>query len=155
MAEPAFIQRIRVGVLLVAALLALTGCRGTAHPETTPATITVRGTITYFDDTIGAANTELEGGRIRKGARCSPRRAAADLAVGTRVTVTDENDRTIGTGALEQGTNMHDTLAICAMPFSVQVPTSGTLYGVHVGNANRPTVEIRKADLGHVELEFG
>jgi hypothetical protein len=115
----------------------------------------VRGTVTYADGTADGANTAIDGGRIVKGAGCSPRNEAADLAVGTRVTVTDENGRTIGTAALGKGTTTHDTLAICAMPFTVRVRASGTLYGVHVGSASRPTIEIRKADLGDVELEFG
>lgn len=135
---------LTVAAVAIAASILLTSLPNSTPTRTEPKTATVRGQIT-----LTSTHVHYMTGRL--GEDCHGTNQFKDMQAGTRVTVYNQTDTVLGTGALSQG-YWYDS---CVFAFTVkQVPETG-LIQVEVGGHGKVTVSWAEVKAGKVKLQLG
>jgi hypothetical protein len=120
-----------------------------------PNTLTVHGTMSVPEKiTLNSMNASL-------GERCAADDGYDDIAVGTDVTVKDNDGHTVAIGELGSGTLVGDasdwTNRLCSFPFTVTIDdATSDFYSIKMGRVSRGEVDFPVAKLTRpVRLSIG
>lgn len=150
MRKVTIISAALLAVLASTGCSALPGSKPSASP--TPQPFDVTGTISVPIDV--ALTYKLQDSKPTIEKPCIPRDGFDDIDEGAQVVVLDANGTKValgelGTGGLANGASSEAFISsVCEFPISVSdVPNSGGIYSVHVGNEARGEQSYTKSEL--------
>lgn len=137
---------LAVIAVIVVGAVAASGALGAKH------TLTGYLTVSPSDgsEELGwLTSITTSSGSVQLGGSCTTRGADSDIVEGTDVSVRDDADKVVGSGALAAGTLDFTTHVVCVFRFSVTGIPDATFYTVEIGSRGKLTFSKDDLDAKH------